>query len=184
METLTYEFLKFVHIYSTWANWTSLLFSVLWISTSWPIIISALDKKKHVANSGKMRATHMHILRPGISAGQLRSRSTCPCGGHRRPSHCTALRSAGHSSCSSHTRPGWSSPQGHRMVFPDTCRATGRTAASQQQPAHLWEPAVHCSEPCWTTGWGGGGQRFILRVPTTTHVVDGNGRFWKAIKHA
>lgn len=99
----------------------------------------------------------MRILRSRILACPLRSHSTCPCAGHRRPSHCTPLQSAWHSSCSSRSRPGRSSPLGHSEAFVDTCRATGRTAASRQQTVQVEEPAAaHCSEPCWSTGWGEG----------------------------
>lgn len=76
-------------------------------------------------------ATHMHTLQPHILDGLLRSHSTCPCVGHKRPSHCTVPQSAWHSSCSSRTRPGQRSPPGNSEVSPDTYRATGRTAASQ-----------------------------------------------------
>lgn len=82
-------------------------------------------------------ATHMHTLRPHILADQLRSHSTCPCGGRRCPSHCMAVQSAEHSSYSSHTRPGRSSPPGHNKVFLDTYMAIDRTAASQLQLGHI-----------------------------------------------
>lgn len=90
----------------------------------------------------------MHTRRSHILAGQLRSRSTCLCGDHRCPSRCTTLRSAGHSSCSSHSHPRQSSPLGRSKAFSDTYRATGKTVASQKQPAHLWKSAVHYSEHC------------------------------------
>ena len=96
----------------------------------------------------KMKVTHMHTRRSHIWAGLQRSRSTCLCGGHRCLSRCTTLRSAGHSSCSSHSHPRQSSPQGRSKAFSDTYRATGKTAASQKQPAHLWKSAVHYSEHC------------------------------------
>lgn len=96
----------------------------------------------------KMKVTHMHTRRSHILAGQLRSRSTCLCGDHRCPSRCTTLRSAGHSSCSSHSHPRQSSPLGRSKAFSDTYRATGKTVASQKQPAHLWKSAVHYSEHC------------------------------------
>lgn len=96
----------------------------------------------------KMKVTHMHILRSHILAGQRRSRSTCLCGGRRCPSRCTTLRSAVHSSCSSHSHPRRSWPREHSKACSDTYRATGRTVASQKQPAHLWKSAVHYSEHC------------------------------------
>ncbi len=130
----------------------------------------------------KMWTTYMHTLQFRILAGRLKSRSTCSCEDHRCPSHCMAPRSAWHSSCSSHTRPGPSSPPVNSKVLLGTCRATGRTAAFQQQSACLWEPAAHCSEPCWSTGWGG--QRYILRALTITYPGDLNGRFWKSMKYA
>lgn len=95
-----------------------------------------------------MRATHTHTLRPHILAGQLRSRSTCLCGGHRCLSRYTIPRSAGHNSCSSRSHLGQNSPPERNKVFSDTCRATGKTAASQKQPALLWGPPVHYSERC------------------------------------
>jgi len=98
-----------------------------------------------------MRATHMHTRRPRIWAGQPRSRSTCSCAGRRRPSRCTALWSASRSSCSSRSRPERSSPPGCKWVSADTCRATGRIAASRPQPIRLEEPAAHCSGPSWGT---------------------------------
>lgn len=105
-----------------------------------------------------MKVTHMHTLRSHILAGQLRSRSTCLCGGHRCPSRCTTLQSAGHNSCSSHSHPRQSSPLGRSKAFSDTYRATGKTVASQKQPAHLWKSAVHYSEHCRDSGgWGWGG---------------------------
>lgn len=96
----------------------------------------------------EMRATHTHTLRPHILAGQLRSRSTCLCGGHRCLSHYTILRSAGRNSCSSRSHLGQNSPPESNKVFSGICRATGKTAASQKQPAHLWRPAVHYYERC------------------------------------
>ena len=111
----------------------------------------------------KKTGTHMRILQPRILAGQLRSRSTFPCVGHRCPSHCRAVQTAWHSSCSSHIHPGQSSPPGHNMVFADICRATDRTAAFQPQPSCLQKLAAHCFEACWSTVWGGG-QISVLSV--------------------
>lgn len=101
-----------------------------------------------------MKITHMHTLQSHILAGQLRSRSTCLCGGHRCPSHCTTLQSAGHNSCSSRSHPRQSSPLGRSKAFSDTYRANGKTAASQKQPAHLWKSVVHCPEHCRDSGGG------------------------------
>lgn len=125
----------------------------------------------------EMKVTHMHTLRSHIWAGQLRSRSTCPCGGHRGPARCTTLRSAGRNSCSSHSRPRQSSPLGRSGAFSDTYRATGKTAASQKQPAHLWKSAEHYSEHCrdpgCVEGEGGGAQYCSLLLTKTCYRQSG-----------